>query len=133
MSEEQAKFDQWAIVEVMGHKKYAGRVTEQQLAGAALVRVDVPEVKVGERVHPAFTKLVGVGSIYMLTPVTEELARKAAARIAYEGAEVIPVYIPAERQIAGPSAEELADAVDTIDDDDDEVEEAPMLWRPDRA
>src|SRR5438270_10021519 len=92
------KFDQWAIVEVMGHKKYAGRVTEQQIAGAGLVRVDVPEVKVGEKTHPPFSKLIGPASIYCITPVTEELARKAATRIAYESGDPIRVYIPQERQ-----------------------------------
>lgn len=122
-SEDQEKFDQWAIVEVMGHKKYAGRVTEQQIAGAGLVRVDVPEVKVGEKVHPAYTKLIGPSSIYCITPVTEELARKAASRIAYESGDPIPVYIPQERQIPAtvPANDEddNAELLDFDDDDDD--------------
>lgn len=119
--QEQEKFDQWAIVEVMGHKKYAGRVTEQQIAGAGLVRVDVPEVKVGEKVHPSYSKLIGPSSIYCITPVTEELARKAAARIAYESGDPIPVYIPAERQIPATVGAEPDDAEfepDDFDDDD---------------
>ena len=41
------KFECWAIVEVMGHSRYAGRVTEQAIGGCAFVRVDVPAV--GER------------------------------------------------------------------------------------
>ncbi len=37
-------FDTWAVVEVMGHNTYAGRVTEQAIGGASFIRVDVPEI-----------------------------------------------------------------------------------------
>lgn len=68
-------FDQWAIVDVMGHQRYIGRVTEQVIAGQGFVRIDVPETKTIN----AWTKLIGTGSIYAITPVTEELARAMAA------------------------------------------------------
>jgi len=38
-------FDVWAILEIMGHTRIAGRVTEQALGGSALIRVDVPALK----------------------------------------------------------------------------------------
>lgn len=100
-------FDQWGIVEVMGHRKYAGHITEQQIAGAALVRVDVPEVVLanhaGEQTIPAYSKLVGVGSIYCVTPTTEEIARQAARELARYDADPLPVYIPEQRQLAAAS------------------------------
>lgn len=68
------KFDQWCLVEVMGHHRYAGRVTEQQIGGASFIRVDVPETKE----TPAFTKLLSPGAIFALTPVVEQTARVAA-------------------------------------------------------
>lgn len=68
-------FSGWAIVEVMGHHVYAGHVTEQTVAGAALIRVDVPEASG----RPAYTKLLGAGSIYAITPCSEEIARARAA------------------------------------------------------
>lgn len=73
-------FDAWAIVEVMGHKQYAGHVTEQAIGGSSFIRVDVPEVtcKDGEKLPP-FTKLLGSGSIYAISPCTEETARAFAA------------------------------------------------------
>lgn len=74
------KFDQWAILEVMGHQKFAGRVTEQAIGGASFVRSDIPETEG----RPAFTKLFGGGSIYCLTPVTEEVARALAAKLRNE-------------------------------------------------
>lgn len=108
------KFDIWGIVEVMGHRKFAGRVTEQTIAGSALVRIDVPTVTLQEfngveRVIGAFSKLVGVGSIYCITPTTEEVARKCAKALASQ-TDVLPVYIPQERQLAA--------SVSPPDDDD---------------
>ena len=38
----------WAIVEIFGHTRIAGRISEQSFGGAALVRVDVPPVTVPE-------------------------------------------------------------------------------------
>lgn len=66
-------FREWAILELMGHRKLAGLVTEQELGGAKLIRIDVP----GEDGVIA-TQFYGGGAIYCLTPVTEELARRVA-------------------------------------------------------
>lgn len=67
-------FESFAIVEVMGHKQYAGYVTEQTIGGVSFVRVDVAE----ENGLPGFTKLLGAGAIYAITPCTEETARAFA-------------------------------------------------------
>lgn len=40
--ESKPTFDSWAIVEIMGHDKYAGRVTEEPLFGVNMLRIDVP-------------------------------------------------------------------------------------------
>ena len=72
------KFETWAVVEVMGHKRCAGFVTEQTISGAAFVRVDVPEVT---ELLPAFTKWLGAGSIYAITLCTEETAKAFAAKL----------------------------------------------------
>jgi predicted negative regulator of RcsB-dependent stress response len=72
MTENGEKFDTWAIVEAMGFKKLAGHVTEQAVGGASFIRVDVPAS--GDDC-PAFCKLIGAGSIYMITPCDEETAR----------------------------------------------------------
>jgi len=77
MSDSAEKFDCWGVVEVMGHSRYAGRVTEQAIGGCAFVRVDVPAV--GGRI--AFTKLLGQGSIFAITPCSEDAAKNVAAQI----------------------------------------------------
>lgn len=114
MPEQAEKFDQWGIVEVMGHRKYAGHITEQVIAGSALIRIDVPEVDVPKRYEhdssaksvPAYTKLVGIGSIYAITPTTEDIARAAAIEIARYESDVLPVRIPEERRLPAPAAAE---------------------------
>jgi hypothetical protein len=75
MSSNNNDFTGWAIVEIMGHQKYAGHVSTQAIGGASMVRVDVPEIEG----HAAFTKLFGASSIYCMTPV-DELVAKAMAK-----------------------------------------------------
>lgn len=69
-------FESWAIVEIMGHQTYAGKVSEQVIGGSSFVRVDIPDTKE----QPAFTKLFGSGSIYCITPTTEVVAKALAER-----------------------------------------------------
>ena len=74
---ETTQFKTWAIVEVMGHVEYAGFVTAETVAGSAMLRVDVQEVKQ----RAAFTKYLATGALYGITPCTEETARARAERI----------------------------------------------------
>jgi len=76
MTDHAPTFDEWAIVDVMGHQRYIGRVTEQVIAGTGFVRVDVPKTEKTQ----AWSKLIGTGSIYAITPVSEEIARAMAEK-----------------------------------------------------
>jgi len=64
-------FSEWCVVEIMGHQRYWGRVTEQTLGGASFIRVDVPNSDGGI----AYSKIFGASSIYCITPCTEAIAR----------------------------------------------------------
>lgn len=66
-------FEQWAILELMGHVKLAGRVTEEEHFGSKLGRIDIPNADGGFT-----TQFFGGGSVYRLTPTTEEIARHIA-------------------------------------------------------
>jgi hypothetical protein len=63
-------FDQWAIVEMLGHRRVAGRVREVVLAGAGMLRVDVPTTPG----HVERTMYVSPGSVYALHPTSEAVA-----------------------------------------------------------
>ena len=81
----QEKFECWALVELFGHTRFAGRVIEQQIGGSSFIRLDVPEVVIvssnGTDTHPPFTKFFGPGAIYSITPVEESVARKLVASL----------------------------------------------------
>lgn len=133
MPEQNPPFESWAIVEMLGHKKLAGFVSEQTIAGAALIRVDVPATPEDTRSGDAwpatagYTKLIGVGSVYCLTPCSEEVARRAAREIERMN-DPIPVYIPVQRQlVAAATNAAVSDAV-AIDDDDDEEDWPAGPW-----
>lgn len=73
---EQTAFEGWAILELMGHRKLAGYVTEQQIGGAAFLRIDVP----GAGSEKGATQLYAPGAIYCITPTTEEIVKSVAGR-----------------------------------------------------
>jgi len=52
---DESKFEQWCILEIMGHNQYAGLVSEIAIGGASFVRIEIPECD-GQ---PAFTKILG--------------------------------------------------------------------------
>ncbi len=68
-------FNEWAIVELFGHQKIAGRISEQQIGGCSFVRVDVPSIND----RPGFTRMLGNGAIYSIT-VTDEVTAKLVAQ-----------------------------------------------------
>ena len=67
------KFKEWCIVELLGHVRIAGLVTEVELFGSKLGRVDIPS---GDTF---VTQYFNGSSLYRLTPTTEEIARAVAA------------------------------------------------------
>ncbi len=70
-------FKSWAMVELFGHSRIAGEVSEQNIAGGAMLRIDVPE----SETTPAFTRIVHVNAIYAINPMTEEMARSIAGQL----------------------------------------------------
>lgn len=79
MSEKQT-FNEWALVELFGHQKIVGKVTEATLAGGAFLRVDVPAVAENK----AFTRFYGPGAIYSINPIAEEVALQLVKQYRHE-------------------------------------------------
>lgn len=75
MSDE-TTFDCWVLLELMGHRKIAGHATEETIGGSNLIRIDV---FLGDAEKPILTQYYGGNSVYCMTPISEELARKYAA------------------------------------------------------
>lgn len=136
--EEQAKFEGWAVVEIMGHNKEIGFVTTEYFGGPALFRIDQPEfpereyvlerpqwvnethcpigTKVKRESLPGKTAYVGPSAIFRLTPCTEETAKRAIERMIPAPIKIL--HIPENAKLV--TASEVADEQDP---DFDEIRE----------
>lgn len=71
------KFNQWCLVELYGHSRMVGIVSEASIGGCSFIRVDVPE----DGGHKAFTRYLGNNAIYSMNPITEEIGMALLKRI----------------------------------------------------
>lgn len=63
----------WAILELMGHVKLGGFVTEEERFGTKVGRIDIPGPN-----DSMTTQYFGGSSLYRMTPCTEDVARAYA-------------------------------------------------------
>ncbi|MEU8278192.1 hypothetical protein ACFYOK_37505 [Microbispora bryophytorum] len=96
-------FEGWAILELMGHRRLAGHLSEQEIAGASFLRIDVP----GDEEQAAATQFYSPSAVYAITPTTEETARAVA-----RGRRPAPVQ---RWEIAAPPAPDEGDEQDNED------------------
>jgi hypothetical protein len=141
--------DTWAIVELMGHVRLAGRLTEEEKFGSKMGRLDIPTTEPCscangavisieaprlpcERCHGAgfvngfVTQYFGGGSVYRITFVTEAVARHVAsqASVAPVSTWDFPKQLPASLP---PEADRVMSRENTPEDCDYEPDEED--WR----
>lgn len=105
-------YEGWAVVELMGHRRLAGYVKQVEQYGAVMLRLDVPEVDG----RGAVTQFYGGGSVYCLTPTTEEIVRAVCRKD--HPAPVSRYELPAPKPAPVPTYD---DEPDYDDDDDDRL------------
>ena len=134
MSDQQAEFNGWAKVEVMGHQSHIGFVKTEAYGAAVLFRIDSPgapereyilespeyagstycpagtTVKRAER--PPLSVLVGAGSIYRIIPCTEGVAMQSIER--EQRSPLILVKLPEGKALPATTD----DPFDSTDDSD---------------
>ncbi len=71
------KFEAYALVELFGHQRMAGKVSEQTIGGGAFIRIDVPETKT----QPGFSRLLNPSAIYAINPITLEAMTELAENL----------------------------------------------------
>jgi len=71
-----AAYEGWAILDLLGHVRLAGRVSEVSQYGVTMGRIDIPDVPATETspAIPGFSRFFGGSSVYSMTPTTEEIA-----------------------------------------------------------
>lgn len=72
--QQEKKFEAWGLLELFGHQRIAGKLTEQTVGGCHFIRIDVPES--GD--VPEYTRFFTQGAIYGMTITSEDVARKLA-------------------------------------------------------
>ncbi|WP_146507588.1 hypothetical protein [Thalassoglobus neptunius] len=99
----------------MGHRRNHGspNLLRRTLRGGDR-RTVIPETESG----PAFTKLFGAGSIYAITPTTEQVARMMAER--HVRHPVSEYDLPAELRAKLRRLESQTDVTDDDEEDDDD-------------
>lgn len=102
-------FDAWCLVELFGHQRIVGKVTEATLAGGAFLRVDVPAVDENK----PFTRFYGPSAIYAISPVTEEIAMGMIRQYRHE-----PVQRFEFPQLAEKAEKDLQDHEEPTSGDD---------------
>lgn len=105
------QFEGWAVVEMLGHRRLVGKVSQVELAGVKMLRVDIPST-------PATFIFVNPLSLYALSPTTQEEVRAEIEREAEQNRRA------AQRQLSAPTPEdddEDVDDRDPVDDADDDA------------
>jgi hypothetical protein len=65
---------EWGVVELFGHVRLAGRISEVERFGGKMLRLDIPD---GDGEFLA-TQFIGNAALYRVTPTSEETARRVA-------------------------------------------------------
>lgn len=106
MTLEQKSYEGFAIVELMGHVRLAGRVSPAPMFGTELLRIDIPD-----REGAGYTtQFVSGSSLYRLTPCSDEVARAVAREN-----DVIPVSPWELRRLEAPKMSIVPDLYDADD------------------
>ncbi|AWM42094.1 hypothetical protein GobsT_64200 [Gemmata obscuriglobus] len=115
--------EQWAVVELKGHVRLAGRLSEVEMFGTKMGRLDIPAA------DGFTTKLFHGSSVYAISFVDEAAARAVAA--ANEHEPVRPWELP--KQLPAASANVVGasgGSMHHLDLDDDEGDDDLGADRP---
>jgi len=84
----------WAIVELMGHQTIAGQITEVNVAGCPMLRIDVPALPATTEYEAvgAYTRFIGAKALYSITPTNKTSALHAVTQL--RARPIVPYAIP---------------------------------------
>jgi len=94
---EQAKddvFEFWAIVELFGHQKIAGRLTEKPKGSVIFFQIDVPD----GHGQIKYSRIINASSIYAINPTDKETVLKICGQTPFDTNRPAIPYIPEKRE-----------------------------------
>lgn len=137
-NQQQAQFEGWALVEIMGHQRVAGYVTTQAFGSTVMFRVEQQEVapreevvtenryesgvgylRPGDRIRISRERAetyIGAGSVYRMTRITEAEAMKC------QSLKIEVLERAALPELTAGDQEEI-DAADALMAESDDVED----------
>jgi hypothetical protein len=69
---EKEKFEAWMLIEIMGHKKLAGLVTEEERFDTVMLRIDIPtHIDFEEKATHYITQYYHHNAIFSATPINQ--------------------------------------------------------------
>lgn len=84
----------WALVELFGHQRIVGYLSQQTFGTGVLFRVDVPDLtKDGKIVRRGFTRYFGLSAIYSITPCDEKMVREMLPNVDGTPGEARPLSL----------------------------------------
>ena len=104
----------WAIIEIMGFRKHAGRIREVEQFGTKMLRIDIPIDGDSEKWE---TRFYGGPSIFSITPTDKESVLKANKP--YEPPALTRYRQPEEAQARDPDEDEEIEAARKEQADDE--------------
>lgn len=122
MENNKVQFESWCILELLGHRRVAGHVSEAEIGGGSFIRIDMPM-----RDGSNSTQFYSPGAVYCITPTTEKIARKMS--LAYQPEPVSQWEFKQLQEangfslsdrVASPDGLDMFEGVDDDDDDDDD-------------
>lgn len=112
---EESKINTPAIIELFGHTKMAGMITEQVIGATSFLRVEVPKTDKQE----GFTRLLNPSAVYAINPCTEEIMLALANQFNF-----VPIKAwdlpPSLKRTALPEGQDDQADEDTDEDEDDD-------------
>lgn len=115
------------VVELFGHNKIAGMVSEFNFGGTNFIRVDVPETAVSG----PFTRMFHANACYCLNPCTEEVMLSMAAKYTQLPVTPFDIRVAANKMLAADAncGEDLRDEFGLHEqENDDDREEEEEKW-----
>lgn len=83
-------FEFWTVVELFGHQKIAGRLTEKPKGSVIFFQIDVPDDKDGF----AYSRIINASSIYAINPTDEETVRRICKKCPFDTNRPAIPYVP---------------------------------------
>ena len=103
MSQDQEKFECFGLLELFGHQRLAGKLSDQAIGGVHFLRIDVPAV--GD--VPPYTRFFTQGAIYGMTVTTEDVARRLASSLRARPVQAYQLAEPEAPSLPAPPAPPL--------------------------